>query len=256
VYYLLRSNSNRRYVSGELWSANLSSAKRERLLPEFLLADYSISDDGTRVVFVAIGEDGRTSVWLAPLDGRAAPRRLSDMNAVRAFFGADGDVLFHARDQSDAQYLFRIREDGSQLAKAIPDSIIDVYDVSPDGEWVAAWMGSTVQILSTRDARALTASAVCASIGGENSGTTPPCVSWSRSGRFLYLNDRGAGQVYALPIAGGSQGPERRAESHRSHPSKSIGGIPLGSSDGISEQRLRGPARRSSSPFLTNDTRF
>jgi hypothetical protein len=40
-------------------------------------------------------------------------------------------------------------------------------------------------------------------VGGENRGTTPPCVSWSPNGRFLYLNDRRAGQIYALPIPPG-----------------------------------------------------
>jgi DNA-binding winged helix-turn-helix (wHTH) protein/Tol biopolymer transport system component len=200
LYYLLRSRANRRYLSGELWSANLESGTRARLFPEFLVADYSVSPDGNRMLFVAIAEDGVTSVWLAPIDGRSAPRRLSDITADRAFFAADGEVLFHGPDKDNRRFLYRINEDGSHLQKVVPDPIIDVYDVSPDGRSVAAWLGSTVQILSLRGGPAVTASAVCASAGGENRGTTPPCVSWSRNGRFLYFNDRAARQVYALPI--------------------------------------------------------
>ena len=51
LYYLLRSQANRRYVSGELWSANLERGTRERVLPDFLLADYSVSPDGNRLLF-------------------------------------------------------------------------------------------------------------------------------------------------------------------------------------------------------------
>ena len=200
LYYLLRSGANRRYVSGELWSANLETGKRERLLPEFLLADYSVSRNGNRILFVAIADDGATSVWMALLDGRTVPYRLSNVTAERAFFGADGEVFFLGADETNRRFLYRINEDGSGLQKAISDPIIDVYDVSPNGQSVAAWLGSAVQVLSIHGRPAITASAVCASTGGENSGTTPPCVSWSPNGRFLYLNDRAAGQIYALPI--------------------------------------------------------
>jgi hypothetical protein len=98
-------------------------------------------------------------------------------------------------------------EDGSRLQKAISDPIIDVYDVSPDGQSVAAWLGSAVQVLSIHGTPSVTASALCAATGGENRGTTPPCVSWSVNRRFLYLNDRTAGQIYALPIPSGRSIP-------------------------------------------------
>jgi DNA-binding winged helix-turn-helix (wHTH) protein/Tol biopolymer transport system component len=207
LYYLLRSGANRRYVSGELWSANLETGKRERLLPEFLLADYSVSRDGNRILFVTIADDGATSVWMALLDGRTVPYRLSNVTAERAFFGADGEVFFLGADETNRRFLYRIHEDGSDLQKAILDPIVDVYDVSPNGQSVAAWLGSAVQVLSIHGRPAMTASAVCASNGGENSGTTPPCVSWSPNGRFLYLNDRVAGQIYALPIPHGRSIP-------------------------------------------------
>jgi Tol biopolymer transport system component len=102
LYYLLRSHANRRYVSGELWSANLESGTRERLLPGFLLTDYSISADGNRILFVAISDDGDTDVWLAPLDGQAAPRRVSNVNADRAFFGGAGEIIVSSPDQEAA----------------------------------------------------------------------------------------------------------------------------------------------------------
>src|SRR5262249_25161175 len=73
LYYLLRSRGNRRYVSGELWAANLETGQRERLLPDFLMEHYSISPDANRVVFAAIDDRGHTPLWLATLDGRTVP---------------------------------------------------------------------------------------------------------------------------------------------------------------------------------------
>jgi DNA-binding winged helix-turn-helix (wHTH) protein/Tol biopolymer transport system component len=221
LYYLLRSRANRRYVSGELWAANLAAGTRERLFPELLLADYSLSSDGARMLLAAIADDGETNIWLATLDGRTPPRRLSTVNADRAFFGADGEVIFFNTDQRGGRFLHRINEDGSNLRKAIPDPIIWVYDVSPGGELAAVWRGTGVEVLPLHGGPGVTASSVCAAAGGENRGTTPFCVSWSVNRKFLYLNDRTAGKVYALSIpprrnlpplpAGGFASPEQAA---------------------------------------------
>jgi eukaryotic-like serine/threonine-protein kinase len=214
LYYLLRSQANRRYLSGELWSANLETGKRERLLPEFLVADYSVSTDGNRMLFVAIAEDGDTSVWLAPVDGRLAPRRLSDVHADRAFFGVDGEVLFSTTDEGTGRFLYRVSEDGSGIRKAIQDPINYAYDVSPDGELVAVWRGAGVQVVPIHGGPSITASMLCAAAGGEDRGTTPPCLSWSPDGKLLYVYDRTAFETYAVPIPPG-----------RGIPSLPIGGI-------------------------------
>jgi eukaryotic-like serine/threonine-protein kinase len=207
LYYLLRLQANRRYVSGELWFANLETGKRERLFGEFLVTDYSVSPDGTRMLFVAIGDDGDTSIWLVPLDGHTAPRRLSNVHADRAFFGPADEVIFFASEPGAGRFLYRIKEDGTGLQKALREPVDYVYDVSPDGETVAAWLGSAVQVLPLHGGPSVNASMVCAAAGGENRGTTPPCVSWSQNGKFLYLNDRNAEQIYALPIPGGRTVP-------------------------------------------------
>jgi eukaryotic-like serine/threonine-protein kinase len=207
LYFLLRSHANRRYVSGELWAANLETGQRERLLPDFLLEDYSVSPYGNRIVFVAIADNGDTRVWLGRLDGRTAPRRLSIMDANRAFFGANDEVFFSGAEGGGRRFMYRIREDGSGLQRAIPNPINYVYDVSPDGKALAAWPKTTVQVFPTDGSPPINASTVCAAAGGEDRGTTPPCVSWSPNGKFLYLNDRTAGQIYALPIPRGRNLP-------------------------------------------------
>ena len=207
LYFLLRSRSNRRFVSGELWVANLETSDRERLLADFLLEHYSISQDGSRIVFAAISESGESRVWLARLDGRTPPRRLSMFPANRAFFGAGDDVFFQGTEDGDRRFMYRIREDGSGFQKVIPDPIISAYDASPDGNSLAVWPGSAVQVFPTSGGPPIDVSTVCAAAGGENRGITPPCVSWSPNGKFLYLNDRNAGQIYALPIPSGRNLP-------------------------------------------------
>jgi Tol biopolymer transport system component len=200
LYFLLRSRANRHYVSGELWVAALETGQRERLFPDFLLGDYSISPDGNRIVFVAIGEKGDSRLWLGWLDGRTAPRCLSSAAVIRAFFGSNGEVFFLSTDSKGERFVYRIREDGSGLQKAISQPIIYMYDIAPEGKALATWSGSAVQVFPTDGGPSINVSRICGAAGGENRGTTPPCVSWSPTGKFLYLNDRVAGQIYALPV--------------------------------------------------------
>jgi len=208
LYYLLRSVANRRYVSGELWATNLETGQKERLLSDFLMEHYSISPDGNRIVFAAIDDTGHTPVWLATLDGRTAPRRLSTINATRTFFGANGDVYFLGGESETQTFVYRVREDGSGLQKAIENLISYFYDVSPDAKSLAVFDGRGAQVYSTDGGSLINVCTICGAAGGENRGTTPPAVRWSPDGKFLYLNDRtAAGQQYAIPLPPGRNLP-------------------------------------------------
>ena len=185
LYYLQRSGADRRYVSGELWSANLETGKRERLLPEFLLADYSVSRDGNRILFVAIADDGATSVWMAPLDGRAAPYRLSNVTAERAFFGAMVRCSFLGRTRQTedsctvstktgavSKKPFRIRSSTLTMCPlmAVGGRLAGIRGPGSVDPWTSCHYGECgVRIYWRREC-----------------GTTPPCVSWSPNGRFLF----------------------------------------------------------------------
>ncbi len=98
LYYLVRAGGARTFMTGSLWVADLESGQRQRLLADFQMRHYTISPDGQRVVFVASDDAGRTPVWLAALDGRSAPRRLTAMDrSYVAYFGARGDVVLRRR---------------------------------------------------------------------------------------------------------------------------------------------------------------
>src|SRR5262249_46059878 len=80
-------------------------------------------------------------------------------------------------------------------------------DVSPDGSALAVWSARGVEVYPVEGGSPTTITRVCGAAGGENRGTTPPCVSWSADGKFLYLNDREVGQVYAVPLPPGRSLP-------------------------------------------------
>jgi Tol biopolymer transport system component len=209
LYYLQRARDNRRFVSGELWSVVLDSGKREHLLPDFVMEHYSVAADGNHVTFVSVDDAGHSSVWIATLDRSVAPRRLSSLESVRARFGTGNDVFFVGGETTKTMFLYRVKDDGSGLQKMSPNRALFLYDVSPDGKWVSVWQleDSAVALYSTEsDARTIVCTH-CGTAGEENRGVTPPLVSWSRDGKYLFLHYTGSRETYALPLAAGRMVP-------------------------------------------------
>ncbi|HEY1340336.1 MAG TPA: protein kinase [Bryobacteraceae bacterium] len=221
LFFLLRSRDNRTYVSGELWAADVETGRRERLLPDFLLEHYDLARDGNRIAFVAIDDAGRTQLWLGTLDGRVQPRKLSTMNVIRAFFGAPGELLFAASQGGSEIFVYRVREDGSGLEKALPNPVNYFYNASPEGKAMATWSGGPVQVAAANGDAPVDVSMLCLAAGGENRGITPPCVNWSPDGKYFYVYHRDKGVIYAAPLpagrilpplpAGGIRTPEQAA---------------------------------------------
>jgi Tol biopolymer transport system component len=207
LYYLLRSRANRRFVSGELWSANVETGQQERLLPNFLMEHYGVSPDGNRVVFAAIDEAGHSPVWLATLDGRTAPRRLTTIDATRTFFGINGDVFFLGLEDETKKFVYRVKEDGTGLQKALPIPVGYFYDVSPDGKSLAVLTGMAATVYPAGGGAPTPVCTICGAAGGENRGVTPPVVSWSPDAKFVYLNVRGVSKIYAVPLQPGQNLP-------------------------------------------------
>jgi Tol biopolymer transport system component len=146
LYYLLRAGGARHFVSGELWAADLESWQRQRLLPDFLIQHYAISADGHRVVFVVSEDDtGRSPVWLAALNGRSAPRRVTTGYGSEAYFAAGGYVVFWGEEEG-AEFIYRVKEDGSELKNVVRvTGAGSTFSTSPDGKWVVI-PGSTDEL--------------------------------------------------------------------------------------------------------------
>ena len=77
-------------------------------------------------------------MWLATSEwpDRAATAH-HDERCVGASFGAPGEVVFEGDDKATL-FIYRIKEDGSELQKMIPTSNLFPFGVSPDGRWIAA----------------------------------------------------------------------------------------------------------------------
>ncbi len=116
LFYLQRTSQNRRFVSGELWSADLATGKRERLLSDELMDSYDISRDGSTAVFVRVDANGQSSVWEATLDGSAAPKQLSALQAIRVLYGPSDDVYF-VGGEAPTLYVYRVARTGGDAQK-------------------------------------------------------------------------------------------------------------------------------------------
>ena len=208
LYYLQRSKANSHFVSGELWETEIAGGQKQRLLPDFLMEHYDVSPDGKLVVFITSDQSGRSPLWIGALDGSAAPRRLSDQDCTRALFAPDGEVVF-VGGRPGAMYLQRIKPDGSGLRKIIPDKTVFLYDISPDGRWVAAWVGEDidVNIYPLQGGQAIRLCAHCASGGAELRGVIPPMISWSRDGKLVNLFSDRMGRTFSIALQPGQALP-------------------------------------------------
>ncbi len=202
LYYLQRSKASSRFVSGELWETDLESGKRQRLLPDFLMEHYDVSPDGKQVIFITSDASGDAPLWIGAVDGSSSPRRLSDQDCIRALFASDGEIFFVGGHSGD-MFLQAIKTDGTGLHKIIPDRAIFLYAISPDGKWVATWVGSDVNLYPSAGGAATRVCTGCASGGAENRGVTPPLINWSRDGKTLYLFSEKISHSYLVPLQDG-----------------------------------------------------
>jgi serine/threonine protein kinase len=208
LYYLLESKPNQRFVSGELWVADLETGGHERLLSDFLIEHYSVSSDGKRIVFVAVDNSGHFPVWVAALDGSSPPVKVSSIDGVRAFFGVRNDVFFMGADKEGPnKFLYHVNDDGSGLQKALPDPIGYLYDVSPDAKQMPVISSDEVRVYPIDGGPPTVVCTACAGAGGENRGITPPIVSWSRDGRFLFLHGNDSNQTWTVRLRPGQTLP-------------------------------------------------
>jgi Tol biopolymer transport system component len=75
--------------SSELWIVDLDSGRREPLLPGFAIAgdqlrNYDISPDGKQIVVAVRDHEGKTRLWLAPMDRRSPPSQIPNVGRLPA----------------------------------------------------------------------------------------------------------------------------------------------------------------------------
>ncbi len=225
LYYLQRSNPAGRFVSGELWTADPTTGKTERLLAGLPIEDYNVSPDGKQVIFIAAEKKSEAALWIAPLDSSSPPRRLVNQFCTRALFAPDGQIYF-VGGEPEAMYLQKIRADGSGLQRIVSEPAIFLYDISPDGKWLSAWVGADIRVYPSGGGVPMPVCTGCGSAGAENRGLTPSMPGWSRDGKELYLYSENLHRTFVVPLPPGRPLPAIPASGLRwSNAAPAIAGV-------------------------------
>jgi hypothetical protein len=193
LYFLQRSGDDPGFVTGKLWVTDLASSVRTPVLQGFRMAHFDISDDGKYVAFAVSDPADQSGVWIAPLEGRSPPRRLSDHHEDRVFFLHNGDLLTLGWDGKD-RHLFRIGRDGTRQ-KVLDDPLFYLIALAPDNKWVIAATpleGSETGSVATKafslvDKSSRMICGICAP-GGADARRDAPIASWSRDGKTFYVS--------------------------------------------------------------------
>jgi len=211
VYYLLRKNAA---SSNELWSADLASGRSNPFLAGVSMLDFDISSDGHMVAFTS-GSGTHAQIFIAPLDGSAPPRQVVT-SGDSVSFGAPGELIFRQLEPR-ANYLARIKTDGTGLARMMDEPIVGKTGVSPDGAWAVAG-GSVTYAVSVKDG---IRKPIC--IGA--------CLTcWSRDGAYLYMTTnfdrtKAAGTTLVLPIPPGHPLPDLPSAGLNANADEKLPGI-------------------------------
>ncbi|MGB7281250.1 MAG: winged helix-turn-helix domain-containing protein [Candidatus Acidiferrum sp.] len=139
LYYLAyRQGASGQSSNAELWVADLEGGHSERLLPDTLVSDYDVSSDGEKVVFSAADAENRSHLWLASLDpGSPARQFVSSVNEDEPHWDSAGYIYFRAAE-GRFNLLYRMKQDGSERIRLLPDPVLDIQAISPDGRWALA----------------------------------------------------------------------------------------------------------------------
>jgi serine/threonine protein kinase len=119
---------------GEVWVAEVDSGRSEPLVPGFQALAYDISDDGNQVVLEAEDAQGKPRLWLAPFERKSPPRQIPNVEGRTPGFGPTGEIFFRRSGS-----VYRVRQDGTGMRKALEQEILSMKGVSPDGRWIVAW---------------------------------------------------------------------------------------------------------------------
>ena len=98
-----------------------------------MLAHFSISQDGKKVVFVTEQGQVRSGIRVGWLDRAQPLRQLTFGGEYRASFGKPGQIVYQSTQPLPK--IMKINEDGSGEAAASDLDIMQLQGVSPDGRW-------------------------------------------------------------------------------------------------------------------------
>ncbi len=195
LYFLMSGGESQNF---ELWQRDLSSGQQEKLLPGYAIEDaYRISRDGKYVAFSMQDKSGHSTLWIAPTNRRSSPVKLTTGgNEDAPYFLPDGDLIFRSVE-AGGNFVYRMKPDGSDRHKLLPQPVLDLLSVSPDGRWLLFAAASKVdeppvvtQAFPLDDGPTVT---LCSGYCGG---------MWDSGGKFFYFFFEAlTSEVYMLPTS-------------------------------------------------------
>ena len=206
LYYLLRHQPA---GSGpELWRMTVDSSKSEAVFPGISMFAYDVSPDGKHVVYSTADRDGRSHLWLAPIDRSSPAKQIGDSGETSPHFGPRGQILFQLAE-GNFNYLEQMNQDGSGRSKVVPYPIIKIQGISPGRKWLMA-------VVPYPEGKGATPMVMAIPLDGG-----PPrrmcasfCVpTWSSSGKYLFIpveasSQTSPGRSLAIPVGPAESLPE------------------------------------------------
>jgi serine/threonine protein kinase/Tol biopolymer transport system component len=196
-------------AGADLRSVDLATGKSDTLLWGQSVTGYAISRDEQDLAFTTTNGDGRSQIWLAPLDRRTPPRLIVDAGD-QVSFGPPGELIFRSLEKGNA--LARIKTDGTGFQRIPAVSFLAKGDVSPDGEWVI------IHAPATRDDLVMETIAIPIRGGIPRTvcrSDSDNCTAgWSPDGNFFYVgSDRKTSlsfprRTFAIPVPAGEALPD------------------------------------------------
>jgi Tol biopolymer transport system component len=203
LYYLRRTAATPVFVEGYLMAVDLANMQRESLFPDLVVRDFHISPDGKRVAFSQMGKDGDLEVWIARLDRRAPPQRVSSPTPIDQPLFGDNDRLYFRALEGERHYLETSRLDGTERKRLMP--MVFLGGISPDRKWLVVSLPADEEDSSLRT--------VAYAVDGSRS--VPLCIycniNWSPDGKTIHMamgTSMRSLQALSLPTKPGSMLPE------------------------------------------------
>jgi Tol biopolymer transport system component len=197
-YFLMSSTANVGGVGGQLWRADIESARTEPVLTDYLVNQYAVMSNDKEVAFTT--GDSLSELWIASTEGRFAPRKVGE-HVRRIRPGPNG--VWYSGLQDGKTVVYRIAADGTPPQKVIDGVYLEA--VSPDGKRLMVGRD-----ISDEDEKESQLEAVNVA---DPANSVPICRScwaeWSGDGRWVYISigqqvtgyaKREHGVIVAVPV--------------------------------------------------------
>jgi len=200
VFYLVppTGTSGHMFGSGEFFRVNLETGASQHLLPGLSMSGYALFHDGKRVVFSMDQPAGHSRLWIADLDLGSPPRQFpSTVDEDTPEVDQNGNIYFRAAEGGE-NFLYRMKEDGSDRVRALPYPIIGNHGLSPDGRWAVIGRAAPARGTAPDIAAVPLDGGIPVPLSKEHCDGM-----WGNQGKTfaLLLHERGAGKTLLFQLA-------------------------------------------------------